>query len=67
MIKRNPTILHHLEEDMSVWDMAWETLHIYALLEDQQASYEVVLFKMEGKNVMNPTSVLISQDLPIAM
>lgn len=60
-------ILHHLEEDMSVWDMAWETLRIYAPLEDQQASYEVVLFKVEGKNVMNPTFVLISQDLPIAM
>lgn len=59
--------LHHLEEDMSVRDMAWETLRIYAPLEDQQASYQVVLFKVEGKIAMHPTSILISHDLPIAM
>ena len=40
-------------------DMARETHHIYVALEDQQATYQVSMFKLKGKIAKKSISILI--------
>lgn len=48
-----------MEEVETARDMVRKTPHIYASLEDHQATYQEVVVRMEGNISMHPISVLI--------
>lgn len=51
----------------TVGDMARETPHIYATLEDQQETYQVVVVRVKGKITMQSISIGLTQGPLIVM